>query len=315
MDGWDSTTSRWKKKLFQPHPLLGYSHTPDNQIVAPFRKKEILQNIGPDGFRVTPFQGARKHKKIVFYGCSFTYGVGLSDTETFTALLQKEYKSTRITNKGVSGYGTLQNFLQLQLDVKKNDVDVAVFGFISKHIYRNIVVHPMRLTEGQVERWKAIGIEHMPRVRMRRDGLIGIDYFPVSQFRYDKNVIDQFSVDDFLTDLATVSLFKAINKFGSENNVKIIIALMDKRQNYYNQLLQKQVVENVIDISIPINAKHTWLPLDTHPNVNGNRVYFEKLAPIIETFLDTPSAKTKSVSKPQKRGIWSKITGKTEAQE
>lgn len=313
----EDNSNRWKKRLFQPHPLLGYSFTPSNEILAPFRGGEVIQHIGPDGFRRVPFASKKKDKqKLVFYGCSFTFGIGLTDSEGFPAKIQKEFKDIHVSNKGVSGYSNVQNFLQFKQDVKNNEVDFAVFGFISRHQYRNLVTHPLRMTPGQIARWHQIGIEHMPRAVIQRGGEVEIEYVGVNQFHYERDIVEPFIPTQHMVDVATISLFEAISKFAEESGVKIAVALLDKRETDLNAVLFDKLPK-AVNISIPINKRHTWLPVDTHPNVYGNKVYFDKLKPLIQSFLGDSTAikssvpndtiKTAITSTEKSKSFWKKI--------
>jgi hypothetical protein len=94
--------------------------------------------FGPDGYRVV--SGSPSDGPVVaFLGCSFTIGTGVNDSEPFPAVIQREYwKSCRIRNLGVYGYGTAHVLLQLEEEFKAgHKIDLALYGWIAHHLSRN----------------------------------------------------------------------------------------------------------------------------------------------------------------------------------
>lgn len=55
-------------------------------------------------------------KSIVLFGCSYTYGDGLSEEETFSLQLYKSTKGYDVYNYGISG-GGVQHMLYLLKDL------------------------------------------------------------------------------------------------------------------------------------------------------------------------------------------------------
>ncbi len=81
-----------------------------------------------------------EHKKrpIVLFGCSYTYGAGLKDNETFGYKLS-EYTKRPVYNKAILGWGIQQMLWQLKnVDLQKEvkDPEYIIFTFIPDHINR-----------------------------------------------------------------------------------------------------------------------------------------------------------------------------------
>ena len=72
---------------------------------------EGVVTIDQAGNRVTPEPAAETGKPVVFYGCSFTFGLGISDHETLPWQFA-ETTGLRVFNLGLNGYGP-QQFLAL----------------------------------------------------------------------------------------------------------------------------------------------------------------------------------------------------------
>lgn len=94
--------------------------------------------FGPDGYRIVP-GSPTNGPTVAMVGCSFTIGTGVNDVEAFPSVLQNEYwKTCRVRNMGVYGYGTAHVLLQLEEEFKAgHKVDLAIYGWIAHHPCRN----------------------------------------------------------------------------------------------------------------------------------------------------------------------------------
>lgn len=272
----------YPRAIFRPSALLGWKLSPNSQVKVRFRNI-ANQTTDDDGWRTVVKQPAKANKKIAFYGCSFTYGTGLSDDETFTSRLQKHFPNIQIVNRGIGGHGSVQNYLQFRNDVKKSLIDSAVFCVISDHRYRN-VCHPVRMRAHLSLDWYKIGVEHVPRVKVNRDGDCEFEYVSIWQPSLFKNDFDSFLPPDFYLDSATLSVFKEIIKFSSSRNIPIKIVLLDSIDMKFNQLMVKEF--NIVkDISTPYNNDFTFLPDDSHPNSKANELFYERLVSVVEELI------------------------------
>lgn len=83
-----------------------------------------------------------KLSSILLYGCSYTWGSGLEEHETFSYKLQK-YTNRLVYNRGLAGYGVqhmlyhiqylLKDFSSTNNFIKPN---IVIYTFIEDHIYR-----------------------------------------------------------------------------------------------------------------------------------------------------------------------------------
>ena len=83
-------------------PFLGYRHSPG----AHEQDGEVVYNIDVDGLRVGPPQtpGLEHQGCVLFFGCSYTFGEGVSDDQTFPYLVQlKTGGRFQSRNFGMSG--------------------------------------------------------------------------------------------------------------------------------------------------------------------------------------------------------------------
>ena len=192
--------------LFRPHPVWGWSLTPNYSVRVGFRD-DVIQTIAADGWRFVPGGADALDTQLAVYGCSFTYGTGLADDETFVALLQQDMPHVKIRSRGIGGQSSVQNYLQFQHDIAQGNVDAAIFAIISDHRFRNIP-HPQRMQQFLHNDWHRIGVEHVPVIRQGRDGQNSIQYVPIWQPALKRGGFDAFLPDIFSQCL--VCIFKHV---------------------------------------------------------------------------------------------------------
>jgi hypothetical protein len=90
-----------------------------------------LGNRGTNATSIAPY--------MLCLGCSFTFGQGVEDGETYPAQLQLlQGESLDIQNAGVNGWGTVQAMLLLERILEQQDKPKCVtYGFIPVHANRN----------------------------------------------------------------------------------------------------------------------------------------------------------------------------------
>jgi hypothetical protein len=76
---------------------------------------------------------------LIASGCSFTFGYGLNDQDTWPWLLQEQLPEYHVVNVGAGGYGTDQALMAAERMVEKNPGKTAavVLGFADFQIERN----------------------------------------------------------------------------------------------------------------------------------------------------------------------------------
>jgi hypothetical protein len=264
--------------IFQPHPLLGWSLTPNQRREVSFRG-DVAENIAANGSRVVTGALAQARWKIAFYGCSFTFGTALRDEETFTSILQSWLPDVQILNRGVGGYGTTQNYLQFRRDVRERKTDAAVFCLVSDHRYRNYG-HPHWMRRHLSMRWHQIGVEHMPRARIDRSGKIWIEYIPIWQPSLLHENFEFVFPDEFTLDYLMIALLQEIREIAAAHEIPAAIVVLDRVDENFFGILQKRFPE-VLDVSAPYDSNHTFLPHDIHPNARANEIFADKLYPHI----------------------------------
>ena len=268
--------------LFRPDPVLGWSLTPGHGVDVKFRPG-VVQTIGADGWRRVPGVPKAAGHQVAVYGCSFTYGTGLTDDEAYVALLQKALPDTRMRNRGIGGHSTLQNLLQFRRDIALGQVDVAVFSIISDHRFRNIP-HPHRMKRFQNPDWYRLGVEHVPIIRQGRGNTFAIDYVPIWQPAMQRMDFGSFLPDEHMIDTATLRVLQEVQTVAGAADIPLWFALLDREDPAFNETV-KTAFPRTTDISVPLDTEFSFKPRDTHPNEAANRQFAERLQPIISGLL------------------------------
>jgi len=130
----------------EEHPYLGYGASKDSIFKSKkCIKNEEIYNVTytiKDRLRYTPNSNEKSQNCVLFFGCSFTYGEGLSDSSTlpfyFNQFAKNEYK---ILNYGFHGYGTNHMLALIENRVTKDiqgckNKKIAIYSFIPDHVAR-----------------------------------------------------------------------------------------------------------------------------------------------------------------------------------
>ncbi len=265
--------------LFQPDPVIGWKLTPGYGVAVRFRDG-VVQRIGPDGWRQVPGAAEKTGPRLGLYGCSFTYGTGLADDETFAARLQQALPGLKILNRGIGGHGTVQNYLQLRRDIADGCVGAAIFAIISDHKFRNIA-HPQRMRQFLNREWYVLGVEHVPVVRLNAAGWPRIRYVPIWQPLLKKGDLETFLPDDYMITAATLAVLAEVRVLAKQHALPLRFALLDKLDPDFNAAVTARFPDT-LDISQPHDVEHRFLPRDIHPNVRAAELYASGLATAAE---------------------------------
>jgi hypothetical protein len=99
--------------MYGPDAELGWSLVPNSSAQLMSGNRTISVEVNSLGLREREFNDTRPGT-FIFIGDSFTFGYDAERNERFSDLLQQALPHYRMVNAGVSGYGTDQQYLQLQ---------------------------------------------------------------------------------------------------------------------------------------------------------------------------------------------------------
>ncbi|MBI4849795.1 MAG: hypothetical protein HY808_14690 [Nitrospirae bacterium] len=213
--------------------------------------------------------------EVWIFGCSYTWGWLLDDSETFSYILQERLRETRVRNFSVNGYGTIHALLQLRniVNGKNTEGATAVFVYNSFHLLRNAVT-PEWLSAFQWfdpdKDWRlAKGYLHEGNVKVRLVPLQGDEY---------KEALKEKPATLDEQEQLTKGIFREILDICRMHNIKPVLAVQsigDRNSDIvtYCRLLGFEV----IDIAISMDNIHTFAPYDPHPNAQAHRHYAAKI--------------------------------------
>ncbi len=250
------------------------------------------------GVRSSGFVENDSMPEIHFYGCSFTYGMGVNDEETFSYLLQQKIKNNfKVVNFGVPAYGNVQGFLQSQKRIKKGeDKTKYIFAvYADFHEERNILTSSYRaqmhygLNVLGIEKKKGAAF---PFVDLKQNQLevnycrMKDLYQPVFLRNYSalSNVIQEIKNNlhdkELDPEQTTLRLFSEWNTWCEKNNIQFVIVSLLKNERSKKRV--KQFRENgmvTLDLGLDIlcNDKLNNAPYDSHPNAAAHRIYAERI--------------------------------------
>jgi len=107
-------THLYEKGYSVPDPVLGYGPNEKTRIAARSQQGDkviydVLYSKDGENRRITPDHGDKADAAILLFGCSFTFGEGLNDRETFAWQLGEMLgERFQVFNFGFHGYGSHQ---------------------------------------------------------------------------------------------------------------------------------------------------------------------------------------------------------------
>ena len=283
-------------KAFTFHPKLGLGLNPGTFEVTINEGLKYKATHLSDSTRITSLHVNRKGPEIHYYGCSFTYGMGVDDQETYPFLVQNSFPMSYSQNFAAPAYGTVHGLLQLKENLKRGKKpDIAILGYTSYQDARN------QLSGNQQKYWSESFFPDRPVDRMLarfpyakiKGGNLLVEYLPLENFA-KRSRLSKYSVVWFRMEIAisniiygirdkhelTERIFEAIKTLCSKNAINLLIVNLDK--SHSGKLLEKYCRSNnisfldaAIDISDP---KYNLQPYDSHPNAEAHKLYATEIS-------------------------------------
>jgi len=301
---WDMTVEPGGK-LFAKHPTLGFAHVP-GRLTVTFPDGYVFHATHhADGLRITrPLTESLDENKdgIWIFGCSFTYGLGLNDDETFPWLLQERLPEYEVVSFAQSGYGTIQSLIQLREALAaRRTPRVAVLTYAVFHDERNALLRRWRKA---FFFYNTLGPLQQPYARLGRDGQLRLrmsspEYAGFPFMRYSALIHTVEEKYDLLMEEhvvrshdVTKALIQAFVRDCASHGIALVVAgiNVDPRTTEMLAFCEREGIRT-IDIAIDyINQRRfNLLPHDNHPNAAAHRVYADRLEPCLREILQPPA--------------------------
>lgn len=127
-----------RSNMFKPNSIsnwiLTYSGIENNVY-------EVAYGFDQWGFRQTKNSSEKKSSSTLFLGCSYTFGEGLNDHETFSSQYAQLNKNIEVINYGTPGYGPNDILYEIQTNApraaaKVSNIKTVVYTALADHIER-----------------------------------------------------------------------------------------------------------------------------------------------------------------------------------
>jgi hypothetical protein len=283
-------------KLYRKDPTLGYTNIPGRFTITLADGYSFTATNLSNGLRIThpliTYGTVRPKDEIWIFGCSFTYGWGLNDPETFPWLLQERFSNYEVVNFGVDGYNTVQSLLQFREALASGRVPKAVLlCFASWHDERNIF---SRNWQKAIISLRNFGQLFYPYARFDEYGKLHyywgeVNFFPFPFMKYSSLMnfveenFDKLEDRYYKISEVTKALLLEFANTGKKAHIPVVIAGITHSPGTRKMLaFERENGVKAVDISVDLNIReNTNYPHDGHPGRLADRKYADAL----ETFL------------------------------
>ena len=281
---------------YQKDTLLGYRHLAGQYDVTLKDKYTFRTTHDERGLRLThPSKSDALADSMLsevwLMGCSFTHGWSVNDEETFAWQFQAAHPEMKVINFGMSGFGTIHSYLQLQRELLQGRAPhTVVLAYANFHQERNILTYARRRTTA---RWNFLGTLTQPFARLdatedtlviRAAEEVLYNEWWLSQYSslafYLQSKIDLLQDAAIEKDATTISeaLLLKVKMLCKQHDIRLVIAnIWEEGEAEINTFCQQNAIEYT-DISVNLApTAMTNLPYDGHPSAKAHNIYAEKL--------------------------------------
>jgi hypothetical protein len=292
---------------------LGYLNSPDRE--TRIRRLEV-----PREFEYTARTDAHRRRRtappdsdgeagrpeIWIFGCSFTFGAGVEDDQTYPWLLQQRLPSYAVRNYGVNGYGTVQSLLQYRRELAASQPPrIALLAYASFHDERNVMSISYHRSLGRW--WRSFGSPHLPYLERLDDGSFQLrmsspyqPFFPFVERSALANRLDRAIVkllerkalrEDHRQDVSR-HLVDEFEKESRSQGVVFALGQLDQPQPMLEWARSRGIP--AADLSVPKDDPEFTIEGDGHPNARGQRLIADRAEALIRSLMTDSSDRSAS---------------------
>lgn len=280
-----------------PHPEYGISLNPGTFQVTINEGLHYQATHLADSSRLSlPPSDTLPKKGLYFYGCSFTYGMGVSDEEAFPALLQQAFAEYRVKNYACPGWSSLHALLVMKKQLERGKCpEMAILGYTSLQDARN------QLTGIQQKYWREAMFPDLPEAATRKvqfpyacleENTLKIHYKPLAEFSQrwalSKYSATAYRLENAISNIRygfadkyelTERIIQEMADRCREKGVRFIVVALDKSESAdklagFCREEEIEFVDATLDIS---NSRYNLSPYDSHPNKEAHRFYAKRI--------------------------------------
>ena len=297
--------------IFAPSAIYGYSLKPgrfkfilsdlDSLVFSPLHTNDSTRATRPHNLESNYIH----QKEIYLFGASYTYGIGVEDSCTFSWLLQKEFKNYNLVNYGVPGYGPIHALIRLKHQIANRQIPAAVVLIYSWY-HDNTNTLPRRSREtiarfSNIDNAGFIERSNVPFIELDNDSVFTVKYRKYSSFYTEWPLRRRSALVNLLetkyneleesfhhSHQATKAIIKEINILCTQNKIKFIVAGITNHDQTKDMLnfCRDQNIHNT-DISLDLNSGNNYRihKKDSHPNASAHAIYASRLLSVIKNAL------------------------------
>ena len=290
---------------------IGFRASENSKTTVTVPKLKLSYDLITDGTgaRISATNPTYPDKPLITaVGCSFTWGHGVSNDETYTRILETEL-GTKVRNYGMGSYGTVQSLKMLEKFGAGSSL--IIYGFIDEHVRRNVTpcapsFAPLCLYVPTVKK-NSSGAFDIPD-QVPRDNVTATDkffgwvknknYFSLANVAFGRSFaldkIDELrglhrpTLPAGETVAATEFVMRKMEKFVLENQARLLVVNVGigfPRENF-EELSQKKWDDHVSFLDASkfdgVPDDELLIPGDGHPNATGHRMIAGKIYNAIE---------------------------------
>jgi hypothetical protein len=303
-------------RFHAPDDELGYTNAPNMETrIELLKARPMVEFTARTDDRGRRWTGPRadggtvRRPEIWIFGCSFTFGWGVDDDESFPWLLQQRFPSFAVRNYGVSGYGTLQSLLQYQRALRESEAPrIAILAYATFHDERNVV--STNFSKGLGQSWRAFGEARHPYMRWLGDGKFAIGmssayqpYVPFIEYSALANRLDRAIVKllerralpkDHRQDVSR-HLVDEFEKESRSHGVRFALGQLDLPLWMVAYARSRGIP--AADMSVPKDPAYV-IEGDGHPTARGHQLIADRAEALIESLLRPDSASRAAPASP-----------------
>ena len=241
--------------------------------------------------------------KIFMFGCSYTYGMGVQDHETFSYIIQESLPENEIINFGVPGFGNVQSYMQLKEQLAKGIIpELVIINYANFHNERNALSQSYR-------RDLFMGFQRSNKNTSLFDQNASIPYIQKtdSTFTFElenwitlyknwkgrerfatinlmQNLIENWSENKSDKDDVTIFIFREFKMLCDQYGIKLLITGLTQNEEtqemlHYLSDLNIQTINISVDL---LSDQYNNQPFDSHPNTVAHQHYADEILKLIK---------------------------------
>ncbi len=278
--------------FFIPHERYGFAMSPGKFEINQDDQLKWTSTQNENGYRITSDVSDTARPEIWIFGCSFTYGWGVDDDETYPWLLQEALPEYTIKNYGVGAYGTLQSYYQLKDELEKGKKpELIVLAYLPFHDQRNTA---SRFWIRAISTHKKLLNLQYPYARLEKDSLkyayttLSYQSVPGSSWScasgFMEVMYNKWQDRSCKNSHVTRHLLKQISDDCTNANIPLVLCGLDSYPRAVDHL-EKMNSSGLETLNIGldlVSPEYTFLPVDPHPNQVAHRYYAKELTDFLK---------------------------------